>query len=79
MATRKSMQGSGSYFKALVLCPFYKRDDDKTIVCEGIVEDSNICLRYRYEKLYRQQMELFCCDQYKKCEVYRMLMEKYQD
>lgn len=79
MPNRKSVSGSGSYFKAFVLCPFYKRDENKTIVCEGFVEDSSICLSYRYNRLYRQQMEIFCCKDYKKCEVYRMLMEKYQD
>lgn len=72
--------GSGSYIQIFVLCPFYKRDDGRRrIVCEGIVEDSNVSLSYRYDKQFRQQMEIFCCKDYKKCEVYRMLMEKYQD
>lgn len=79
-AKRQSVEGSGSYIQIFVLCPFYKRDDGKRrIVCEGFVENSNIELAYRLESLFRKQMEVFCCKHYQKCEVYRMLMEKYKE
>ena len=80
MAARKSVPGTGSYIQRFVRCPFNKRDDGKrTIVCEGIVEDSSVSLTYRYDSLYKKQMEVFCCDNYQKCEVHSMLMEKYKD
>lgn len=79
-AKRQSVEGSGSYIQIFVLCPFYKRDDGKRrIVCEGFVENGNIELAYRLESLFRKQMEVFCCKHYQKCEVYRMLMEKYKE
>lgn len=71
---------SGSYKgKADVLCPFYKFDDMKKrrITCEGFVDKSTLALTYRRRSDYDMQMNVFCCEHYKKCEVYRMLMEKY--
>lgn len=76
----KRVDGSGSYIKNLVLCPFYQRDDGKRrIICEGIMDDSSICLIFKYDNLFKRQTRAFCCEHYRKCEVYRMLMEKYKD
>ena len=72
------VKGSGSYRMSDVLCPFYKRDDGKyTVVCEGLVDHSSLGLMYQHEKLYKKQMEIFCCCHYRKCEIFRMLMAKY--
>lgn len=62
-----------------VQCPFYKVDDNKrSITCEGIIDGSHITLSYRRSRDQRQQLEIFCCEHYKKCEIYRMLMrDKY--
>lgn len=80
MQDKKRMPGTGSYLQSFVRCPFYKRDDGKRrIVCEGIVDDSSICLIFRYDNLFKRQIRTFCCEHYRKCEVYRMLMEKYKD
>lgn len=64
-----------------VLCPFYNFDDPhiKRIVCEGFVEDSTLAQTYLRKKDYQTQLRVFCCENYKKCEVYRMLMEKYEE
>lgn len=73
---------SGS-FKAQrnVQCPFFKHDVEmqKRIVCEGFVDKSYLELLYRRKKDYVTQLEVFCCEHYKKCEVYRMLMEAKYD
>ena len=59
-----------------VRCPFYCRDNGaSTITCEGIVEDSTLNLNFATKADMHQQMEIFCCEYYKNCEVYRMLME----
>ena len=72
---------SGSYKQVDVECPFYKYDDGKgRIVCEGIDDATDsVALIYREKLRYNKQMDVFCCGDYAKCEVYRMLMEKYKD
>lgn len=80
MQDKKRMPGTGTYLQSFVRCPFYRRDDGKRrIVCEGIIDDSSICLIFRYDNLFKRQIRTFCCEHYRKCEVYRMLMEKYKD
>lgn len=67
----------GSFKQVEVKCPFYITDDGKEeIVCEGLVEDSRIALRYAERGDYRCQMQVFCCDRYTNCEIYRVLIEK---
>lgn len=71
---------SGSYKQIEVQCPFYKYDHARRITCEGLVDRSNLTLSYQNIKDYELQMNVFCCEHYKKCEVYRMLMEaKYEE
>ena len=73
---------SGS-FKAQsdVQCPFFKFDDEKRkkIVCEGFVDKSSLALIYCRIGDYKNQLVVFCCEHYKKCEVYRMLMDGYEE
>ena len=69
---------SGSYWQVYVLCPFYQSDDGKRrIVCEGITADSNLSQYFRKKNIFETQMKVFCCKHYSKCELYRLLMEKY--
>ena len=74
---------SGSYKgKADAQCPFYKFEDGqkRRIVCEGIVDKSTLALTYRHRCDYDTQLSVFCCEHYKNCEVYRMIMDaKYDD
>lgn len=71
---------SGSYKQIDVVCPFYKYDDGKQrITCEGFVDNSSLALIYHRRGDYETQMNVFCCDHYMKCEVYRMLMETKYD
>ena len=70
---------SGSYKQVYVRCPFYKWDDGQhRITCEGIVEDSSLASIFKRKEDYTAQMTVFCCKYYKNCEVYQMLMEKYE-
>lgn len=74
------MMPSGSYKQIKVKCPFYKYDDGKQrIICEGIVEDSSLALIYHRKDDYAMQIDTFCCEHYTKCEVYRMLIDKYDE
>lgn len=71
---------SGSYKQIEVQCPFYKYDDGKQrITCEGLVDNSSLALIYQKRRDYETQMSVFCCEHYKRCEVYRMLMESKYD
>ena len=73
---------SGSFKgQADAQCPFFKFDEvkRKRIVCEGFVEDSCLALIYCRVKDYETQLRVFCCEHYKKCEVYRMLMASKYD
>lgn len=71
---------SGSYKQIAVQCPFYKYDDGKQrITCEGLVDNSSLALIYSRRNDYETQINVFCCEHYKKCEVYRILMEKYEE
>ena len=70
----------GSFQQVYVRCPFYRFDDGKSrITCEGILDGSNLALIYRSRQDFRIQMDVFCCQHYKKCEVYAMLMDKYSE
>lgn len=71
---------SGSYRQVYVQCPFYHSDDGKhNIACEGIVDGSTLVSKFRKQKDYETQIGVFCCGHYAKCELYRMLMAKYED
>ena len=75
---------NGSYKgKADAQCPFYKFDvgqQKRRIACEGIVDDSTLELRFTRKKDFDTQLVVFCCEHYKRCEVYRMIMEaKYNE
>ena len=71
---------SGSFKQIDVQCPFYKYDDGRRrITCEGLVDKSSIALIYLTRGDYDTQLLVFCCEHYKKCEIYRMLMQKYEE
>lgn len=67
---------SGSYKQVYVKCPFYHRDDSaRKLTCEGVVDGSSLTWDFRCKADLQQQIDIFCCDYYKNCEVYRMLIE----
>ena len=71
---------SGSFKQTEVECPFYRFDDGRRrITCEGIMDGSSVALLFRERSDFDKQLEVFCCEHYKKCEIYRMLMEKYEE
>lgn len=72
---------SGSFIQADVNCPFYQYDDGRRkIVCEGFTDRCTVDLRWRYHVDQEHHMQVFCCGNFEKCEIYRMVMEsKYND
>ena len=64
-----------------VKCPFFKFFGDRRIVCEGH-HDGLITLSqmFRDNRAMDLQASVFCSKDYKKCEIYRMIMgAKYED
>ena len=80
MNEKEETMSSQKCSQILVKCPFYCRDDGKkSLTCEGIVEDSSITWKFQKRENFKQQLHVFCCEYYKNCEIYRMLMEnKYE-
>ena len=71
---------SGSFLQVDVQCPFYRYDDGRRrITCEGVTDGSSLAMLFRSREDYDTQIRVFCCEKYENCEVYRMLMEKYED
>jgi hypothetical protein len=63
-----------------VKCPFFQNDDGRRrINCEGITDQSITAVIFRTRGGYGTQIRVFCCENYKKCEIYRMLMANKYD
>ena len=64
-------------------CPFFRSavgDQKKQISCEGIVDRSVLTLTFNRKRDYETQLVVFCCEHFKKCEIYNMIMAaKYDD
>lgn len=73
------LMSCGSFNQVYVQCPFYKHDEGKRITCEGLIDKSSITVSYISKRDYEIQLKTFCCEHYQKCEVYRMLMQKYEE
>lgn len=69
---------------AEVKCPFYLSSDCSqrtgyVIRCEGMAEGSKLCYRLRSRGQLETQMGTFCCGEYKKCEIYQMLADIWEE
>lgn len=60
-------------------CPFYKRNSNSIIVCEGVEYDSTIHLSFATEKSGTDYKMFYCDARYERCPVYRMLLGKYEE
>ena len=61
-------------------CPFYLARNEREIHCEGFFPDSKLISRFRCRTSCNLQHDVFCCEHFECCEVYRMLMaEKYPE
>ncbi len=68
-----------SLWESQIGCPFYRNDEKRKIVCEGVGEAEAIELRFRYTQERNKQIRLFCAGCYERCEIFRMVSEKYDD
>ena len=67
----------GAYDSADARCPFFKKVvlKEKELCCAGIFDRSWLKHRFRRNKDLQLQYRLFCCADYKCCEIYRAIME----
>lgn len=71
---------SGSYIQVYVQCPFYHGDNGESwIICEGLIPGTQLHSSFPRKSDYRLQIEVFCCDRYRNCEVYTALLKKYEE
>lgn len=67
---------------AYVKCPYYLRDDpkEKTVDCTGICDGAKkISTTFRRQEDFDIQMDVFCKERYRNCEIYQMLDKIYGD
>lgn len=68
------------YERAEVICPFYRYDEQKRIVCEGLQDQSTLSQYFSRKKRMEKYLEYYCCRHCTDCEILRMLMRvKYPD
>ncbi|MBQ9342799.1 MAG: hypothetical protein IJT99_01245 [Clostridia bacterium] len=62
------------------ICPFYRGTKEKqTILCEGPFDGSYLGLTIPEQQLFDCQRKNYCNGNYRCCEIYRMVTEKYKD
>lgn len=71
---------SGSYKQVFVRCPFYHSDDGRQrITCEGLTSCSALTHVYAKKADYILQLTTYCCRNYNKCAIYKMLAQEYEE
>lgn len=62
-----------------VQCPFYKMSTDLTIICEGIIPETQDSIRYKRSGDKTKQIRTYCCGCYQKCERFDPISAKYEE
>ena len=68
-----------SYISKNVLCPFYHKETQNKISCEGVSKDSSLNVIFTSIEKRKNYEKRFCCADYKQCYIVRMLLEKWDD
>lgn len=63
----------------LVKCPFYKRESQQVIYCEGVDEKSLIHLAFANKEDCRTYEKEFCRKAWKECMIAKALSKKWDD
>lgn len=68
------MQHGGENIK----CPFYLRESEYTMTCEGIASGTELATKFPSEKEKREYQKCNCYHRKSSCVIMRMLEEKYK-
>ena len=68
------------YFKGMVdtQCPFYIKEANKSITCEGMKEECNLCIKFQSEEEKLKYQEENCFKYPNGCEIRKINEEKYK-
>lgn len=64
---------------AEVKCPFFRGHTHLEIGCEGITAQTNLRLLFTDKSTLLRHEEIFCCEHYKKCELYEAIIKQYEE
>ena len=59
-------------------CPFYQRNSERKIVCEGIIEGSVTVQEFDKRSDKEAHRNKYCDNQYSRCKIYDILQKKYK-
>ena len=62
-----------------IKCPFFHGHIPTEISCEGILPDTSIKQIFPSRSARDRHEDIFCICHFKKCEVYRAIIEKYEE
>lgn len=60
-----------------VLCPYYKRDTQQSIHCEGVQPGSGLRLGFKSQKKLKLYKQRLCRREWAQCMIAKMLNRKY--
>lgn len=66
-----------SYVRREVLCPFYHREEDRRLLCEGPEQGVHLQLIFLRRKSFDEYLRQYCCRDWDRCRVADMLERKY--
>lgn len=67
------------YDTCLAKCPFFISSGKKTVLCEGITDDCLQKLIFTSEEARNLHRKIFCDESFENCEIYKIVLDKYQD
>ena len=67
------------YESTCVQCPFYRSESKRGIHCEGVSVGSAIHLVFEAPDGNKKYQEKYCCGNFKKCLIAKMLYRKYEE
>lgn len=61
-------------------CPFYRKDDQNRVFCEGVIGSSGVSLHFANRQMMMDYAQRFCaCNDYVACLIFRAANEKYEE
>ena len=68
-----------TYGSVTVKCPFFTREKDKIIVCEGMRKNCETIHSFKRKEEKEKYLKTFCSEEYCKCRMYKLLEGKYAE
>lgn len=62
-----------------IRCPFFRGHTSRDIGCEGLSEETSIRLIFPGKSARDRHEEIFCINRFENCELYRAILEKYEE